>query len=466
MKNRMKDKKRYFFKMIQVGCIGFGGGSSLIPVLEKHFITDTQVESKQEFDRDIIVATITPGALPVELACSLGKRVAGNLGMVFSAICMALPGTLASIFFFSLFQTYQDKLFGFISVFSILSSAYIICLLMHYIANTVKTYQKQGKNKTIKTYIVIIGVFLLIAENNIYKLFEIDRTALFSISTFHVLVCAFFFIFYTRSKYTPKHIIIAFVLVTVYLLGHGKRNLIGNEYIMQADHILMLVLAVYGLIQSMRKRKVRLTIDKKQMFRSMAIWIVFLVFLCLPALLVHVGNIEFIAKGMLSSLMSFGGGDAYLTVADGLFVENGMIPEDIFYGQVVTVVNVLPGSILCKVLTMIGFYYGMANFNGQGYGLLLALTGFAVSVGMSCLFYQMIHYLYESICDVAVVQTISRWIRPIMAGLLCNVILSLVIHVKKAGKLLGLSPWICISVLLVCVLLIGWIQARKPGKKA
>lgn len=461
----MKDKKSHFLKMIQVGCIGFGGGSSLIPVLEKHFITDTKVESKQEFDRDIIVATITPGALPVEIACSLGKKAAGNFGMVLSAICMALPGTLASIFFFSLFQTYQDKLFGFISIFSILSSAYIITLLMHYITSTVKTYQKQGKSKTIKTYIVIVGVFLLIAESNIYKLFEIDRTAIFSISTFHVLVCAFFFIFYTRSKYSPKHVVIASILVIIYLLGHGKRNLIGNYYIMQADHILMFILAAYGLIQSMRKRKVKISINKKELIKSATIWIAFLILFCLPALIVSFGNIAFIGKGMLSSLMSFGGGDAYLTVADGLFVENAMIPEDIFYGQVVTVVNVLPGSILCKVLTMIGYYYGMANFNGQGYGLILALAGFAVSVGMSCLFYQMIHYLYDSICEVAVVKTISRWIRPIMAGLLCNVILSLVIHVKKAGKILGLSPWISVLLLFVLIVIIAGLQVIKNQKK-
>lgn len=457
----MKDKVLYFLKMIQVGCIGFGGGSSLIPVFEKFFVTDSEIESKQEFDRDIIVASITPGALPVEIASSIGKKVAGNMGMILSAVCLALPGTLASIFFFSLFQAYQDSLFGFIAVFSILSSAFIICLLMKYIKNTIYTNQKQGKKKILKTYIVIIGVFLLIAESNIYKLFEIDRTAIFSISTFHVLVCAFFFIFYSRSNYSPKHMVIATVLVIVYLLGHGKRSIITNPYIMQADHICMLILAIYGFLQSLRKRNAKITIEKKELIKTVTIWILFMVFLCLPALILHFGTIDFMGKGMLSSLMSFGGGDAYLTVADGLFVENAMVPEDIFYGQIVTVVNVLPGSILCKVLTMIGFYYGVAGFHSQSYGLLLALAGFALSIGMSCMVYQLIHYLYDSICEVAVVKTISRWIRPIMGGLLCNVILSLVIQVKRAGKLLGLSPGISIVILLVCIVFFELIQIKK-----
>lgn len=46
--------------------------------------------------------------------------------------------------------------------------------------------------------------------------------------------------------------------------------------------------------------------------------------------------------------MSFGGGDAYMTIADGIFVGGGMITSQQYYNHIVPAVNVLPGSILCK----------------------------------------------------------------------------------------------------------------------
>ena len=78
------------------------------------------------------------------------------------------------------------------------------------------------------------------------------------------------------------------------------------------------------------------------------IWIVFLVICSMPALINNANIVEFIGKGIISAFMSFGGGDAYLTIADGLFVDTNMVTESQFYGHIVSVVNVLPGSILCK----------------------------------------------------------------------------------------------------------------------
>ncbi len=72
----------FLLSMAKVGCIGFGGGSALIPVIEDEIIQKREIDTKANYDRDVIVANITPGALPVELASSLGKRFAGNLGMV------------------------------------------------------------------------------------------------------------------------------------------------------------------------------------------------------------------------------------------------------------------------------------------------------------------------------------------------------------------------------------------------
>ena len=57
-----------------------------------------------------------------------------------------------------------------------------------------------------------------------------------------------------------------------------------------------------------------------------------------------------------------------------MFVSTGMIKENEFYSQLVSIVNVLPGSILCKTLAGIGYFIGF-DIDGsvlQGYAVALA----------------------------------------------------------------------------------------------
>lgn len=57
------------------------------------------------------------------------------------------------------------------------------------------------------------------------------------------------------------------------------------------------------------------------------------------------------ADGLVSTLISFGGGEAYLTVAEGMFLSTDMVTSKQLYSQLLPVVNALPGSIPCKMLS-------------------------------------------------------------------------------------------------------------------
>ena len=72
---------RFLRTMIWIGCIGFGGGNALIPVMQKELVDETKAITAEEFDEDVMVASITPGALPVEIASGIGSRLHGVLGM-------------------------------------------------------------------------------------------------------------------------------------------------------------------------------------------------------------------------------------------------------------------------------------------------------------------------------------------------------------------------------------------------
>lgn len=444
----MKKSGKFAAAMLKVGVIGFGGGSALIPVIEKEFVTDQRLETKKNYDRDVLVASLTPGALPVELASSIGLRCYGCPGMILGAVCMALPGAAAALAAIALLSVSDMRVLTVVDVISVAVSAYILYLLAKYVQRTLEECRRESIDRHKKAVLVILSVFLLTCGNDLYALFGIDMTPVFGVSTIHILICAFFFAFYTRSVYSKKNLVIAGGLCGVYLLGCGQAQVIQNRSFLQGIQILMLILAVCSGIMSIRNEDAELQINRRAILKELGVWLLFLMILCGPAVLCGREGTVFAGRGFLSSLMSFGGGDAYLTIADSLFVDTGMISAAIYYGQVVAVVNILPGSILCKTLTAIGYCVGYEMSGTFGVGVLFAAAGFGISIAASCGCYQVVWHVYDSIGSFSVVKTIGRWIRPIIAGLLMDIALSLCRQSQKASEYLGISD----RATVVCVL--------------
>ena len=83
--------------MFKTGWIGFGGGSALIPVIEEEAVEEHHLIDETEYNKDVVVANITPGALPVEIAAGIGRKVYGIPGMILAAALIALPGTFLTV---------------------------------------------------------------------------------------------------------------------------------------------------------------------------------------------------------------------------------------------------------------------------------------------------------------------------------------------------------------------------------
>lgn len=181
----------------------------------------------------------------------------------------------------------------------------------------------------------------------------------------------------------------------------------------------------------------------------------------LPALLLIPQSVSYLGQGFLSSLLSFGGGDAYLTIADGLFVQGGTVTAADFYGQLVPVANALPGSILCKILTGIGYLAGF-RLGGVSWGLLWSLAGFAVSVAASGLIFGLVARLLRTFHDVPVFRQISLWVRPIISGLLLNVALSMVrTNIETGSSLLLPSGFVFLLTMGLAAICLYAIHYRR-----
>lgn len=383
---------KFLLSMFKIGCIGFGGGSALIPVMEQEFLGDEKLDTKENFDKDVLIASLTPGALPVELASSLGWRNFGIAGMILGAVAMALPGVVASLLLLTCLTGFRARIGGIMEVLTTLVSFFIIWLILRYIRKVCRQCRAISQKFYRRAVVVMIGVFVLSCGKYLYRLLGIDGKPPIVLSTFHILLFS----------------LGAIILINV-IRGLKNSHSTDRPYTPPA-------------------------LSSGKSASDLLVWLVFLILLAIPGVVLAIrfdlaGYLSFLARGIVSTLMSFGGGDAYLAVADGLFVESAIVSSEAFYGDIVAVANILPGSILCKALTAIGYYYGISVTGGIPGGLAFALGGFGCSVAVSCLVFGIIFHLYERFSGFRSMQTISHYIGPIICGLLGTVSLALLVPV-------------------------------------
>ncbi len=431
----MNKLSKLILTMMKIGIIGFGGGNALIPVIEKSVVEDEKLITPEEYEEDILIANITPGALPVEIAGGIGKRVCGKLGMLLCAMAMAFPGVCLTLLMLTAMSQLNEDVLLQIEYLAVGITAFIACLLTSYIVGTVKNAKERGEIGS--NIIVIAGVLILTCGKNLYRVIGIDSTPLFGLATIDIFIMAFFVIIYTRCKFTRLNAIVSVTLCILYILNSGKSHVIESDVIGVLIRITMVLLALYGLKLDLVKKSGTTKKPWKEIFSGLSILSIAIVITLIPSVMITDNSWHYIGNGLLSSIMSFGGGDAYLTVADGLFVGTGLVTEDEFYSCLVPVVNILPGSILCKTLSGIGYYIGYYATGNILQGLVVAAAGFVASVAASCGVFHAMGGIYKSFENLNVFQGIKKWIRPIVAGLMFTVMLSLIYQNCKLGISVG-----------------------------
>jgi chromate transporter len=436
---------KMIFSMLKIGVIGFGGGSALIPVIEEEVVQEQKIISKKDYDEDVVAACVTPGALPVEIAAGNGLTTFGLKGMILAAAAMAAPGALLTVLLLTVFSGSGVKSLNIVRYLSVGLGAFICSLLISYAAKTQKTSSREGKKTGRISLLIMIAVFLLTCGKNLFAILGISGNPLLSLSTIEVLGLAFFGIFYTGCRFTKKKTAVCIITAALYLVFTGKTGTAVPGVLRIALYLFMALLSLKGISESIQSDRLHSRIDAnaslswKTPLLQTGAWLILLAVTTLPALLYIRGSVLLLGKGMLSSLISFGGGDAYLSVADGMFVGHGMVSAHDFYGTLVPAANVLPGSILCKILTGVGYFTGLDVSGTAAGGWLTALACLGVSVSASGLVFCWIRWLLAEFEEVTVFREISRWIRPIISGLLLNVTLTMVRTNIDAGTALGNS---------------------------
>jgi len=263
-----------------------------------------------------------------------------------------------------------------------------------------------------------------------------------------LLLMTFFIIFFVGKSVSKIKIGTALALSALYALSKGHLwPPILDEWSLVLP-ILMAILAIGSILYDitfMREKGKSYKIDYKPL-KSL------LIFLLIPGVLTTGAYFmygdpltwDFAFRIILSSLISFGGGEAYIAVADTIFVQGGFISETTYYSQIIGISSAMPGPVLMSIAAGIGFAYGSST-GGMLLGWVFGLLAISLAITATALGALFLLICFETFKDSHRLHMIIRYIMPLICGMLISIALTLLN--QSSGVLIreGVNPWLSVG---------------------
>jgi len=117
--NQLKEYSQLLLTFLKLGCITFGGGYAMIPVVERELIRKKGWVTMEEVMDYYTIAQITPGIIAVNLSTFIGCRKKGMLGGTIATIGFVFPGAalvILAAFFIRNIEEYPAAVHAFTGI--------------------------------------------------------------------------------------------------------------------------------------------------------------------------------------------------------------------------------------------------------------------------------------------------------------------------------------------------------------
>ena len=457
-----------FLSFFKVGIIGFGGGSALIPVIDREIVQSQKMMSAEDYVKHTVIANITPGALPVKLGATCGYQIRGPLGSLICSYSVMLPGVLMTVILIAFISIMGESAISYFNYASIGITAFIIFLLFTYIQHVIKVNFKLN-------LIICLAAFLLTGGKEIREiisqLFNIDHpllgTPLFDISTINLMIVAFFAIIAHEKLRSKIEFIGLMALCLLYAFSVGKTaqnlNLDTLKVILQIIMV-VLIIALFWFRKSPDKTRVNIQLHKKDIAIILALLLIPIVLMLGVQVFTSVvsGDLSnFMGNVAFSTVTSFGGGEAYVSVADGIFVQGDpqYIQPENYYTKLVPIANALPGPILIKIASGIGYVFGLKTV-GAAAGWAIAIAAAATALGVCCALAILVLVLYDNVKDSMFIRNLQLYILPVVCGMLLSTSAAMIFESMKITSAEGISGLLSLPLILIAIAIIRFLHLR------
>ena len=108
---KLPQPRQLFTAFFSIGCVAFGGGYAILPLIENKTVTKHRWCSMTEITELYAVAQSVPGVIAINVAALIGCRVAGKRGGLAAMTGVILPAFLVILFIAMLLPEFQDNRF-------------------------------------------------------------------------------------------------------------------------------------------------------------------------------------------------------------------------------------------------------------------------------------------------------------------------------------------------------------------
>jgi chromate transporter len=97
-----------FVAFLRVGLFGFGGGPSLIPLIEKEAVEHYRWLTAEEFIDVLAMANTLPGPIATKMALCIGLKMGGPIGAATALFAILFPSTVMVLILVILYNRYRN----------------------------------------------------------------------------------------------------------------------------------------------------------------------------------------------------------------------------------------------------------------------------------------------------------------------------------------------------------------------
>ena len=98
-----------FWSFMKMGCVGYGGGPSMVPLIKEEVVNIQQWMSVAEFMDILAIGNALPGPIITKMSVAIGYHVSGLPGSIFATLGVVMPSFLVMIFLLKFVAHVKDN---------------------------------------------------------------------------------------------------------------------------------------------------------------------------------------------------------------------------------------------------------------------------------------------------------------------------------------------------------------------
>lgn len=101
--------KEITLAMLRTGILGYGGGPSVIPLIQHEAVVKYKWINEEEFGEILALANALPGPIATKMAAYLGYQKQGTIGAIIAVLAHILPANIAIIALLGTLYSLKDS---------------------------------------------------------------------------------------------------------------------------------------------------------------------------------------------------------------------------------------------------------------------------------------------------------------------------------------------------------------------